>query len=243
MNIAICEDEQIYVIGLKNAIHAWSLQQPDVNISISVYASAEDLLDDWERGRLFDALFLDIEFKYMSGFDLAKEIRKTDQNIPIIFVTNSDNYLVQGYEVSALRYVKKPIDQRDIGSCLDYCYRFHLSMEKDGFVVQRKGFSIRIAYRDVLYIMSGIHNVTIYVTNGQSYLVPIHTSFETYVRAFPEHSFVRCHRGYLVNMAHIERFTSNEVTLIDGTRIPIGRNYKEGALSAFQVFFMNEVKL
>ena len=105
MNIAICEDELIYATGMQIAIQTWVQSRNYTDIQIFLYSSAEDLWDDWERGKVFDALFLDIEFQYMSGFELAQRIRCADPNIPIIFVTNSNRYLIQGYEVSA--YVRR----------------------------------------------------------------------------------------------------------------------------------------
>ena len=50
---------------------------------------------------------------------LAKLIRQTDEDVPIVFVTNYAEYVYQGYTVNALRYLKKPVLESDISPCLD----------------------------------------------------------------------------------------------------------------------------
>ena len=77
MNIAICEDELIYATGMQIAIQTWVQSRNYTDIQILLYSSAEDLWDDWERGKVFDALFLDIEFQHMSGFELNAFVVQT----------------------------------------------------------------------------------------------------------------------------------------------------------------------
>lgn len=57
-----------------------------------------------------DILILDIQMGSINGIELAREIRKLNENNIIIFTTNYLEYALQGYEVAAFRYLKKPID-------------------------------------------------------------------------------------------------------------------------------------
>ncbi len=241
MHIAVCEDEQVYVDGMLHAINVWSHNQHHQDVTVEVYPLAEDLWDAWEKGRVFDALFLDIEFKFMSGFTLAQKIRQTDENIPIIFVTNSDRYILSGYEVSAYRYIKKPIVTAQIGACLDYCYRCTSLRVDEGFLIMRKGYTIRMPYRDVLYIVSGIHAATIHTTNGKTHTMYVAGSFTAFAESFPKEIFVRCHRGYIISLAAVRKFTKAVVTLLDGTEIPIGRLYCEETIDRLNQFFLKEI--
>lgn len=243
MNIAICEDELIYVNGLQNAMQTWAKSRNYASLQLLLYSSAEDLWDDWERGKVFDALFLDIKFKYMSGFELAQRIRHTDPNIPLIFVTNSSNYLVKGYEVSAYRYLRKPIRQEEISTCLDYCYLYIQTMQYDSFVISRKGLTVRIPYRDVLYIMSDVHSVYIYTRFGQVYHIPLKGTFEHYAQTFPKEYFLRCHRGYIVNIIHICQYTQKMIKINTGFEIPIGRNFMSETIKRLQHYFYKEAHI
>lgn len=243
MRIAICDDEQLFNEQLLGMIPTWAETHETSDVRVFTYTSAEDLLEDWENGKTFDALFLDIIFPYLSGFDLAARIRKTDLSIPIIFITNTERFALKGYEVSAFRYIKKPADPEEVFHCLDHCYEQTTSVMQQNFILQRRTGTIRIAYRTVLYIVSGIHSVTIYTTDGDKVTTPISVSFEAFADKFPSSHFVRCHRGYLINMLHVRRYTPSDVTMNGNHTIPIGRNFKTATLDKLHDFFLHEVQL
>ena len=52
---------------------------------------------------------MDIEMKFVNGMSAAEEIRKVDSEVTIIFITNTPQYAVRGYEVGALDYILKPV--------------------------------------------------------------------------------------------------------------------------------------
>ena len=64
-------------------------------------------------------LFLDIEMEKMDGIALAREIRKHNRQMQIIFVTGYMEYIQEGYDVEALHYLLKPVSQEKIDSVLD----------------------------------------------------------------------------------------------------------------------------
>jgi DNA-binding LytR/AlgR family response regulator len=240
MYIAVCEDEQAFIDEMLRAIQDWAGRRKYRDVYVKVYLSADELWDDWESGKVLHALFLDIEFPYMSGFTLAQKVRQTDLNIPIIFVTNTDSYLQRGYEVSAFRYLKKPPLPADLDLCLDYCYRYTALIAQEGFVISRKGLTMRMPYHDVLYIVSWMHTATIVTTQGQEVRIPLHTSFEKYAMEFPAEYFIRCHRSYIINIAHALKYTQSAITLVGAQEIPVGGNYREQALEMLRRYFYCE---
>ncbi len=241
MLFAICEDERVYREEMLRIVNEWKAQNHYPEVELRAYETAEDLLNDWETGRVFDALFLDIGFAHLSGFALAQRVRESDGSIPIVFVTASDEYVQRGYEVEAYRYLRKPICAEEVRLCLERCRREALLRTHAGFVLQMKGCTMRVPYRDVLYIDSGIHSVNVHLAGGETHRVPLKGLFERYAAAFPQDSFVRCHRGYIVNLAHAERYDATSIRLITGEVLPIGRAYREQTLSRLQNYFFREV--
>jgi len=241
--IAICEDEQVFVDMMLRAVDNWAQRHPDADLQTRVYGSPAELWTAWETGLLFDMLFLDIQFQGMSGFTLAQKIRESDVNIPIVFVTNTDNYLQQGYEVSAFRYLKKPIRQMEIDLCLNHCQAHTATMLEDSFVIVKKGCALRMPFRDVLYVSTGIHSVVIHTRQGMEHVLPIKSSFETYAAAFPPELFVRCHRGYLVNLLYVQKYTKKEITLASGIVLPVGRLYADRTLEIIQQYMLGGIML
>lgn len=65
---------------------------------------------------LYSIIILDIKLPLINGYDLCREIRKTNNNIPIIMLTalgTADNKLT-GFQAGADDYVLKPFDYREL---------------------------------------------------------------------------------------------------------------------------------
>ena len=106
MNIAYCEDEKIQLEYMEQLIRKWADEGNDT-VTYFGYGSAKELLFEHPDSFPFDLLLLDIDMDGMDGMALAKEIRKKDQKLPIVFLTNRSEYVFEGYEVGALRYLLK----------------------------------------------------------------------------------------------------------------------------------------
>lgn len=53
--------------------------------------------------------------------ELAHEIRKFDRNVQIIFLTGKPEYVFEGYEIGAVRYLIKPVGESGLAKALDAC--------------------------------------------------------------------------------------------------------------------------
>ena len=118
MNIAYCEDEKIQLEYMEQLIKKWADEGNDT-VTYFGYGSAKELLFEHPDSFPFDLLLLDIDMDGMDGMALAKEIRKKDQKLPIVFLTNRSEYVFEGYEVGALRYLLKPVEETKLFSLLD----------------------------------------------------------------------------------------------------------------------------
>ena len=212
MVIAVCEDDRIFMDGMRIAIASWAQAHRHPDIQVVCYDSAEDLWMDWERNLVLGALLLDIEFPHMSGFELAQRIRRSDPYIPIVFISNTDSYLQQGYTVSVYRYLRKPIHRKEIEDCLDHCYRYSLTVRYEGFLLSKPGCTTRFPYRDVLFLQSDIHSVRVFTRDGAEHAFPLNGNFESSAQTFPQDSFLRCHRGFIVNLIHVSKFSAKTIS-------------------------------
>lgn len=104
MNIALCDDDNNYLINVKNKIKEHP-QYSDMNLYL--FQSATDLYKKC-MNTSFDVIFLDIRMPELDGFTLAKKLKYIIPNTLIIFLTDTMEYTVQGYEV-AFRYIPKSL--------------------------------------------------------------------------------------------------------------------------------------
>lgn len=227
MRLAYCDDEEIQLEYMQRLAEHWA-KQAGVPLTYCAYKSAEELLFENTEGYPFDLLILDIDMRGMSGMELARKIRAKDAGIPILFLTNKREYVFEGYEVQALRYLLKPMSEEKLFPLLDEVCTA-AKEEIQSLIVSAEGEHCKIAVPDILYLEADGHYVKIH-TVKQDYVVK---------KALSELSeeltgeFVSTHRSYLVHLMHVERVQRTECILSDGSSVPVSRNSYKSVNEAF----------
>ena len=90
-----------------------------ISATINEYSSAESFLFVYEEKKDYDLLLLDIEMDGINGVEMAKRIRHEDETVQIIFITGYPDYMCQGYDLSALHYLIKPVSNEKLFEVLD----------------------------------------------------------------------------------------------------------------------------
>ena len=238
MLAAICEDDPIYIEQLKKSCEFWANQHPQAGLVIKQYRSPEDLLDAWESGAVFDIFFLDIEFDYMSGYELAEIIRKKDSKSVLVFVTNSRNYVYDGYTLSAYRYLLKPVKDEDVIDCLNHVYEQNMAFSEENLALETSSGGIRIRLRDIVRIECQLHMIQIFTSDGKDTTIRIYENFTTFVKKLPEKWFVQCSRSTVINMIYVRQYTKSEIFLdTERQSVSIGRKYSKDTVSKLENFF------
>ena len=241
MRITICEDMECYLTPIQEAIQHWMTFSQHSDVVVTVFKSSEDLLQKLETKFEEDLLFLDIQIPgEMNGVDLARKVRELGLNTVIAFCTNYSQYVYEGYTVNALRFLKKPISEKDIFFCCDYTYN-HLSIEnKNTFAVLSAGKRYVLHYHEILYIEARSHCIFISTT-----IVPtplkINATLSDIALSLPREIFVPCHRSYIINIAYIRMLTRTECWLLNNERIPISRTYIATLNTAFDRYHQGGV--
>ena len=103
----LCDDDKM----IRDQI-AFMVNRQNHDSEIRCYASSEEILSDSLN---FDMFFLDIEMGDISGLELAREIRRKQENSHsrciIIFVTGFREYMEDAFDVNAFHYLVKPIHE------------------------------------------------------------------------------------------------------------------------------------
>lgn len=98
----------------------------------------------------------------MNGIELAHELRNFGYQMQIIFTTNLEEYAFEGYNVSALNYLMKPIEYSDCFKTLNRAKK-QLST-KEFYLCKTSGVLQKILYEDILYIEMVSHDAIITTT-------------------------------------------------------------------------------
>ena len=108
LRIGICDDEPDMSFDLLCQLERF-LEGRGTAFEIQEFPSGDALLDWYGRNAgLLDLVFLDIEMAGHNGMATARELRRQDKSLQIVFVTGHPDYVFDGYSVGALGYLMKP---------------------------------------------------------------------------------------------------------------------------------------
>ena len=237
MRIAICDDERIYRSSVSDAVNKWGLVKKNIAMSICSYASCEDILEALSNGDYFDIIFLDIQIpNEMSGLELARRIRQHNNTTIIVFITNYAEYACYGYQVNALRYICKPINEDQISECLEVAYLQWVYGQKEQLTLNTLHGIYVLKIRDILYVEAQSHRISFHNISRKEEL-SVRMSMNQLCENLPEGLLIKCHRSYLVNILYIRKILRTTLTLADGTELPIGKQNREALMRMFEKFY------
>lgn len=220
IRIAICEDEketqdlvEDYINNILN----------DMEYEIAKYSSGEELLQSNLKD--IDILLLDIQMGQLNGMDTARKIREVDNKMEIIFITSLIDYVQEGYEVRAYRYLLKPIELDELKKHLLACINDIEKNKNHYILIKNKSNTYKIYSNEITYIEVQKKNMLIHTINKD---FDVRYSLEKVEKDLNLDKFVRCHKSFLVNLTYVENIKSNTAILDSGEEIPVSRyRYKE----------------
>ena len=214
--IAICDDMEEDVKYISSAVNQWA-EKENITVDIETFPSAESFLFRYAEQKAFDILLLDVEMPSMNGVELAKRIRKENDAVQIIFITGYTDYIAEGYEVSALHYLVKPLSETKLFKVLN---RAVLKIRKNekSLYLSLSGEMIRIPIYEIKYLEVQQNYVTVH--SKKDYTVK--KTLGEFERELDER-FYRMGRSFIVNLSCIDKITKTDVFLSDGSVIPLPR--------------------
>lgn len=241
MHILICDDEKQYSEAIYASIQRWENNNPFSTVSVNVFTSSEDMLESLKNNS-YDLAFLDIKFPgELNGLLVAQELRNSNEQMIIVFISNYEEYAIDGYKVNAFRFFYKPISDSQIFECLDIAAR-QLRLTMGSFLMlETKQQLFRIPYKSILYIESQAHYLTIHLINYDKSTIVIRRKLSDLNESLPQEMFVQCHQSFIVNLLFIQRISHYQVYLTNGAQFPISVKYRNSLYSRFKSFFQGDI--
>jgi len=219
MRICLVDDDSTQLDYLKVIIEKWA-NKNNLNTDINFYHSAEEMLFENDESYPFDMIVLDIQMGEINGIELAKRIRETDKNVIIAFISGMADYVFEGYEVQAIRYILKPIKDEKVYELLDYVYTHKDKVDKF-FILSVSGEKKKVNYDDIIYFESMGHYIVFHLENEE---YDYKHNISDLCLELAGSDFIKTHRSYVVNLKYIEKITKNECQLINNIKVPLSRN-------------------
>jgi len=175
-----------------------------------------------------DILFIDIDMPDITGVDLVRSLQEKPM---IIFTTAYKNFAFEGFELEAVDYLLKPINNSRfngaIQKAIDYYQFKHTShTEAEDFLFVHSEYRvIKISIRDIEYIESMQDYIKIYLINTEKPVLTL-MPLKSVIEKLPANQFIRIHRSYVVARAQIRSIYNKKIKL-SKIELPVGTNYTE----------------
>ena len=158
--------------------------------------------------------------KSINGMDTARKIRENDDDVEIIFMTSFAEFMQDGYEVRAYRYLLKPINENKIMKHITPCIKDIMRKRSNYITLNIRNYIDRVKIDSILYIETNRPNVLIY-TNDNMYSIKM--SMSKIEKTLKDSGFFRCHASYMINLSKVESMYGNTVT-VGGKDIQISKH-------------------
>ena len=218
--IAICDDTEIDRNFIKDIVTDWA-NKSGVKPDIHMFSSAEEFLFEYEDCKDYQILLLDIEMGQMDGVSLAKELRKTNDSAQIVFITGYSDYISEGYEVSALHYLMKPVREEKLSEVLDRAVS-KLGKDEKALMLESGGETNLVPIYRIRFIDVRGNYTTVHADKEYT----IKKTLSDVEKELDER-FFRVGRSCIVNLTQISKVTKTDIFFNSGETVPLPRGSYE----------------
>jgi len=238
LNAIIVDDEPHCCKTLESLLKRYC---PEVSI-IATCANGVDALQAIRRLNP-DLVFLDVEMPKMNGFEMLEQLHEI--NFHLIFVTSYDAYALKAIRFSAIDYLLKPLDREELQTAVQKVVkRMQVPLpEQLKIILEKIQHPASASNKIALPTMEGLQMIAIEsIISGEAddnyttlhlkdnKKIVVSSTLKIIEELLEDHSFIRIHRSYLVNLKEIEKYMKADggyVVMSDGSQIYVSRNKKE----------------
>jgi DNA-binding LytR/AlgR family response regulator len=224
IHIAIVDDEPEQAAVLRGMLERYSCTT-GVRLAFSVFSDGAEFISSTEH---FDIAFLDIQMNHMDGMSAARSIRRTNEDMVIIFVTNLAEYAIEGYAVSAMTFLLKPLSCDVLYAAAERAVSIVNRRRDKMLIVKAIQGTMRIDPAQLYYIEIENRRLALHTANGVFFCTETMQNME---EQLDQERFFRCHVAYLVNLDYVVRI-DKAGAIVAGERVLVSKYRKREFLNA-----------
>ena len=222
LKIAVCDDEKV-ITGQIESMLLTLCGQEGIAVDIEVFYDGSTLERSIQEGARYDLLYLDIQMKDENGITAAGNIRKSDENMLIIFVSGYDKYLMDLFRLDVFAFIRKPIDKGYFSDTFMEAHR-KICSKKFYFTFRYKSEEFKIPCSEILYFESAGRQIKVNLYDGNTETFNGKLSEVEEKLSEGKVPFLRIHQSYLVNYHLIKSRTKSQVTLVNGMKLTVSED-------------------
>ena len=224
LRIAICDDEEKQICQTQALIQSYLQAHPDINGRIETFASGDALLLRAEDVSGFDIYLLDILMPGISGIDAGRRLRALGEVGEIIFLTSSNDFAADSYDIRAFFYLLKPVEKSKLFQVLDAAVEKLQQRQNHSTVVTTADGPRRIRLDRILYVERVGRCARYFSTDGVVDSLTIRASFRAMAAPLlADRRFCLCGASFVLNYQHVAGVKGQTALLDNGQVIPLPR--------------------
>ncbi len=219
IKIAICDDSNDIINQIENYVNK-IFNKDNILVDVDTFYSGKELEREVYEGTKYDLLFLDIQMGNGDGITAAKNIRKIDENVLIVYVSGYDKYMQELFRLDVFAFIKKPIEKELFKTILLDAYS-KICSKQFYFNYRYKGIETKLPCRDIIYFESAGRQIYLHLSNGDTkkFNGKLDDVEKTLLNG--KIPFLRTHQSYLINYHFIKSRSKAMIILSNEKELPI----------------------
>ena len=228
LNIAIVEDEKEYAKIIYEYVQRYAHENAHI-VEIDLFSDGDEIT--YEYNPKYDIILLDIEMKRLDGMSTAELIREYDEEVIIIFITNTARFAMKGYEVDAFNYLVKPVSYSMFSREMDRSIQRLRNKKAQYIMLPTQNGLRKFEMSEIYYIERTRYKLLFKTIDGDFLNKGTIKEMEEEL----EGKFHRCNNGLLVNLSHVKAVEGFTV-VVGPFKLQISRPRRKGFLEAVTAF-------
>lgn len=236
-HLAICDDDQRYAESIRRTATEYLASQ-NLTCSVQMFCSGKQLVEQCILGELpqIHLLFLDIEMDEMDGITVKDFLSKRAEVKRIVFLSSHVEMIQMAFGLRVIGFLHKPAEEREIRRYIDIV-RNELDSSQT-IAYENNGVTEYVESEEIMYIMAE-KDYSCISRHGKQETRWIRMTLKQWELLLPADRFVRVHKSYIVNLAHIKTMGSEKLLVgEERTSIPLGRRYSQAVKGAYMEYIM-----
>jgi DNA-binding LytR/AlgR family response regulator len=224
--ILVVEDDDHAAQRLETLLERYA-EEHKLRFSIQREKSAFDLAEAAQEAGL---VFLDIELPGTDGMKAARGFRDSGLDVPIVFVTNLAQRAVEGYAVSALDFIVKPVDYAALTLRMDRAMKAMDARSEHTICIQAKQGLHAVQAKDLIIVETRGHDIVYCLKDGSELLA--RKALREAASELPSPPFLQISSGCIINMAYATGMEGSKIELSDCRAVYMSRGHRKSCLQA-----------
>ena len=243
MKIAIVDDERNELAAAETYLRKYlreNFSEDEPDIQIETFTGAKEFLKIFKPG-MYQLIILDIRMPEINGMHAAQIIRaRGDSEVNIVFLTSSDDYILNGYGVFAVGYFMKPITNHAAEFAKTFEHIFpKLCTKNPELIINVDGAEVAVPYRNIFYVdIEDIHRLCVCLADKKFFTANTYVDIADIL--LQDERFLECYHRIIINMDYVKLMKEDDFILINDALIPISKRKKKDVKVKYLRYFANK---